>query len=107
MHQRARQGHALLFAAGEHVDRGVGRSPRPTRSSIARLRRRACAAAHAIQRQHQAHVLLHAERRQQVEELVDETDVAAAEQRALGLRQRRQVDARRRAPGRRRDDRCR
>ena len=91
MDQGARQRHALLFTPGEHIH---GRM-QPIAQAHALAASRGCAPrlrrAHAVQRQHQAHVLLHIQRGQQIEELVDEADLAAPEQRALRLAQGAQV----------------
>ena len=93
VHQRARDGDALLFASGEilHGARGTrGEADRRERRKAARARRRA---AHAVELEHQAHVLCHVERRDEVEELVDEADMRAAKQRARGLAERAHLQA--------------
>src|SRR5207248_1679116 len=55
---------------------------------------RACLRApYAVELEHQAHVLLDIEGRDEVEELVDEADVSAAEERTGGLAHRRHLTA--------------
>ena len=89
MHERTRDRHALLLAAGKRIDRAA----QPIAEPDLREHRRASAprlgAAHAIQLEHQPHVLFRVERRHEIEELVDEPDVLPAKARALRLRERR------------------
>ncbi len=65
----------------------------PTSLSVSAARRRASGRRHAAQLQRQGHVLLGRERRQQVERLEDESHPLAADDRALVVVERGQIDA--------------
>jgi hypothetical protein len=93
VYHRAGDGDALLFAAGECIDRAVRASLQP---DIGKRRQAALAcgpSAHPIQLEHQAHVLGNIERRNQIEKLVDEADVGATEQGARRFRERAHLQA--------------
>ena len=91
MHQGAGQGDALLLAAGEAVGEGLGaiQQAHGLQQRLGALADLGRAGPVQLQRQH--HVLPHGERRDQVEELEDEADVAAAKEGALAVVQRRQL----------------
>ena len=74
-HQRARDGHALLLAAGELVGVVVERGRRGPPLRAPRGARSALAAGDARVEQRQLHVLQRARARQQVEALEDEAEV--------------------------------
>src|SRR5882672_1823181 len=83
--QRARNGNALLLATRQYVDAAGG--PGCETHLLEELLRVATRAGptHAIELEHETHVLFDVERRDQVEELVDESDVATPEARTLGF----------------------
>jgi acyl-CoA thioesterase I len=90
-HERAREGDALLLAAGQlfRVMRGARREPHLIES----LRRAYARVAMAVQLERQHDVLQSREGGDQVEGLEDESHVRAAHPRAPVLIQRREVDA--------------
>ena len=91
MRQRPRDGHTLLLAAGELV--GIGRKPIAEPDAVEqRLGARARIAGRAVQLQRQRDIFEHRQRRDEIEELKDDADVAAAEERALLLAERGQVE---------------
>jgi hypothetical protein len=79
VHQRARDGHALLLAAGELRGQAVGLLGEPDARQQLAGAHDGLRARHALQHERDGHVLGGGERGQQVEGLEDEAHVPAAE----------------------------
>ena len=84
VHQGARDRDALLLAPGELIDRARGARRKAHPASAARLRARAAAPRTPFNSSTRRTFSSHVERRDEVEELVDEADVRAAVERAPG-----------------------
>src|SRR5882757_2909082 len=87
MYERAGDCHALLLTAGQCIYEAVKTIPEPyflqnCRAAFARLR-----ATHAIQFQNESNVFFHIQRRNEVEELINKTNVLAPEQSQMRLAQ--------------------
>ena len=87
----ARDGDALLLAAGELVGKWCARSPSPTRASSSRRARRRAVVAAQLERD--LHVLERGERGDELEALEDEADFRPAELRALIFVEAREIGA--------------
>ncbi|MDB6041789.1 MAG: hypothetical protein JWM63_340 [Gammaproteobacteria bacterium] len=93
MHQGTRDRHALLLTAGQLVYGAVKSVTKTYFSEHGGTAPTRVGTSHPVQLEHETHVLLNIERWDEVEELIDESDVRAPEQCARGLGQRRNVTA--------------
>src|SRR3954453_20985643 len=92
MHERAGDCDPLLFATRQCIHEAVKPIPEPDLIQYRNAPLTGMRSTHAIELQYQPYVFLHVQGRHEVEELIDKTNVLAAEQRQMRLCQRGDIE---------------
>src|SRR3954464_2816749 len=92
MHQRSGDRDPLLFATRQCIHEAVKPIPEPDLIQYRNAPLTGMRSTHAIELQYQPYVFLHVEGRHEVEELIDKTNVLAAEQSQMWLCQRGDIE---------------
>ena len=82
MYERSRYGNTLLLAAGQPIDRAASTPREPDLFKHLEAALTGLRASNSVELQNQTHVLFHIQRRDEIEELVNETDPRTSQQRA-------------------------